>query len=98
MLSSCFPDVLVYRVGGDEFVLILEGEVLRKAKTYIANFDAKIDALSKDGSLTPMEKCSAAIGYSEFDPKVDRYVDDVFKRADKAMYVRKRRMKGNRPK
>ena len=98
LLSSCFPDVLVYRVGGDEFVLILEGEVLRKAKTYIANFDAKIDALSKDGSLTPMEKCSAAIGYSEFDPKIDRYVDDVFKRADKAMYVRKRRMKGNRPK
>ena len=96
LLSSCFPNVMIYRVGGDEFVLILEGEVLRKAKTYIANFDAKIEALSKDGKLTPMEKCFAAIGYSEFDPKLDRYVEDVFKRADKAMYVRKRRMKGNR--
>lgn len=96
LLSSCFPNIMIYRVGGDEFVLILEGEVLRKAKTYIANFDAKIEALSKDSNLTPMEKCFAAIGYSEFDPKLDRYVDDVFKRADKAMYVRKRRMKGNR--
>lgn len=49
-----------------------------------------------DRTLNPWEQISAAIGYAKFDKTVDKTVDDVFKKADKAMYDRKVAMKAER--
>ena len=40
--------------------------------------------------------CVQKVGYYKFDKTVDRTVDDVFKKADKAMYERKVAMKAER--
>ena len=40
------------------------------------------------------ERTSAAIGYAVFDRSSDHSVEDVFRRADKEMYTKKRVMKG----
>ena len=93
LICATFAHSSVYRVGGDEFVVLFKGRDLQNEKKLIKEFNQKIEELQEDDSLTPAEKISAAIGYSRFEPKKDACVDDVFKRADHAMYVRKKKMK-----
>ena len=93
IICGIFAHSPVFRLGGDEFVIILRNKDYGNAKTLIQEFNDKIDGLVKDEDLLPYEQVSAAIGYSKYDDEKDTCVDDVFKRADKAMYTRKREMK-----
>ena len=95
IICTIFGHSPVYRVGGDEFVILFRGPDYERSAELIAEFNAKIEDLSADKDLLPEEQVSAAIGYAEFDPEHDTSVDDVFNRADKAMYVRKKEMKAN---
>ena len=94
LVCTIFAHSPVFRIGGDEFVVILKNADYRHADRLVKEFNKKIDELNDDEDLLPAEKVSAAIGYSLFDQTVDTCADDVFKRADKAMYERKRLMKG----
>ena len=92
-ICTIFAHSPVYRIGGDEFVVITRGSDYTNASKLVDEFNAKIDGLSKDDELLPAEKVSAAIGYATYNKKQDKSVDDVFKKADKAMYARKHEMK-----
>ena len=92
VMTTVFKNSLVYRVGGDEFIVVLCNEDYKNADKLVKAFNKEIDHLSKK-SIPEDERVSAAIGYAAFDPNEDRCVDDVFKRADKAMYKRKNTMK-----
>ena len=87
---------VVYRIGGDEFVVILKDSDYASAYALIANFKHELFMLEKDTSLEPWQKISAAIGFAEYDSKLDKTVLDVFNRADKKMYECKKQMKGER--
>lgn len=93
IICTIFAHSPVFRVGGDEFIVILKGRDYTNVEKLVKEFNAKIDELEDDDELSQAEKISAAIGYSVFNPKKDTCVDDVFKRADKAMYERKHEMK-----
>ena len=93
IISTVFSRSPVYRFGGDEFVVLLQGSDYQNAELLVQDFTARIDALGKKKGLALEEKASAAIGYSAFDKKKDHAVEDVFKRADEAMYKRKHAMK-----
>ena len=93
IICTIFAHSPVFRIGGDEFVVITKGYDYINADKLIKEFNAKIEGLHEDNELLPAEKVSAAIGYSKYNKKVDKCVDDVFKRADKVMYERKREMK-----
>ena len=93
LVCTIFAHSPVYRVGGDEFVVILKGRDYEHADKLVEEFNRKIDELGEDDELLPSEKVSAAIGVAKFHAKKDNCVDDVFKRADKAMYARKHEMK-----
>ncbi|MBQ7583729.1 MAG: GGDEF domain-containing protein [Lachnospiraceae bacterium] len=93
LICAIFVHSPVFRIGGDEFTIILRKRDLGNVKALVAYFNKSIEILSKDTSLEPAERISAAIGYAVFDPSKDRSVDDVFKRADEAMYERKKAMK-----
>jgi diguanylate cyclase (GGDEF)-like protein len=80
----------VFRVGGDEFVVILKNDDYDKVRSLVTTFNTTIDEVSVDMSINPWERVSAAIGYAIFDSSRDNDVEDVFKRADKAMYARKK--------
>ncbi|MEE5993401.1 MAG: GGDEF domain-containing protein [Oscillospiraceae bacterium] len=82
----------VFRIGGDEFVVILENEDYRHIEELIEKFNTVIE--NTDGE--PWEKISAAIGYAVYTPDIDDCVENVFNRADKAMYLRKSEMKALR--
>lgn len=86
----------VFRIGGDEFVVILENSDLQNSAELEGIFKNHIAELQKNLALSTWERVSAAIGIAIFDPAGDKTVEDVFKRADNLMYENKRAVKGNR--
>lgn len=96
LVCEVFEHSPVFRIGGDEFIVILKNRDYRNVDSLIDDFNAHLDRLQADDTLQPWEKISAAIGYHKFDKNLDQTVDDVFKKADKAMYDRKVAMKAER--
>ena len=96
VVCEVFEHSPVFRIGGDEFIVILKNRDYRNVDNLIADFNAHLKALQEDSTLNPWEQISAAIGYYKFDKTVDKTVDDVFKKADKAMYDCKVAMKAVR--
>ena len=95
ILCGVFVHSPVFRIGGDEFVVILENNDYEKINELVDVFNERIEERSNDITLPPAQRISAAIGYSLFDPEMDINVVDVFDRADTAMYARKKNMKEN---
>ena len=92
LVCKTFAHSPVFRIGGDEFAIILQNEDYEQAEKLVRQFNESLE--QTDGE--PWEKISAAIGYALYDPKKDNCVENVFGRADKAMYRRKREMKALR--
>lgn len=96
IVCNVFQHSPVFRIGGDEFAVILRNHDYDSIDELIAQFKHELDVLAADQSLQPWEAVSAAIGYATFDGDKDSSVDNVFKRADKAMYDNKKEMKAVR--
>ena len=97
LLNSCrlickvFKHSPVFRIGGDEFLVLLEGE----DKKQIAALEKEMDRLMTESQNEgePWKRLSIAKGISMCREE-DSTPDAVFHRADQEMYVDKRRMKG----
>lgn len=87
IICSHFKHSPVYRVGGDEFVAVLEGEDYMNREELLAVFEKKMDNNLAEGRAT------IASGYAVFDPTTDKSSHSVLERADENMYRRKRSMK-----
>lgn len=90
-VMAAFEGCSVYRIGGDEFVVLAEGEAVDRIEDGIAELD-EVMRISADIE-EPWRRTSLAIGVAVFDPESDGSVADVFARADAAMYQRKQEMK-----
>ena len=95
LICKIFGEERVYRVGGDEFVVILDGEALAHCEDNVKKIRSIIKNFGSDESLQPWEKISAAIGVAHYTPR-DNSADEVFKRADSEMYKNKLAMKAAR--
>ena len=93
IIKETFKSSNLYRIGGDEFVVISENEDLKNIESLEKLFVEEIVKSIKDKDVDGMG-VSAAIGVAIFDPKTDNNVEDTFKRADKKMYENKKMMKG----
>ena len=96
LVCNIFKTSEVFRIGGDEFVVILEGMDYENADLLVDKFNDKVKELEANEELEPWESISASIGLAVYDPEIDHTVENVFKRADKAMYARKKAMKAMR--
>ncbi len=96
LVCTVFRHSPVFRIGGDEFVVVLEAEDYDNRDTLLVRFDHVLTALAGDDTLQPWERVSAAIGLAVFDPSCDNSTDSVFKRADQKMYANKLAMKAVR--
>ena len=96
---TTFEHSPVFRIGGDEFAIILRGEDYQHIEELVETFVKRIRALQETdpSKLKPWERISAAIGYAIFDAKLDANVSAVFRRADEHMYENKKQMKGSAP-
>ncbi len=86
----------VYRVGGDEFVVILENGDFLEREALKKEFEHVMQVNQQEDDGEPWERISAAIGVEVFDPEIDKSVETVLKRADDAMYAQKKEMKAAR--
>ncbi len=93
IIDSFFDPVTSYRIGGDEFAVILEGESSRNALTLTANFR---NLIMSESALGYWIYPSAAAGCSVYRAGTDKCVRDVFDRADTEMYGNKIQMKASR--
>ncbi len=96
IICQVFKHSMVFRIGGDEFAVILENDDYANRNAAVGKFKYRLETLQRDPSLPPWEKISAAIGLAAFDPSLDTQVESVFKRADAAMYEDKKAMKASR--
>ncbi|WP_158589564.1 GGDEF domain-containing protein [Butyrivibrio sp. CB08] len=96
VVCKTFAHSPVFRIGGDEFAIVLENEDYEDAEARVEEFKNILKKLEEDESLEPWDRVSAAIGWSLFDPATDKKVEDVFKRADSNMYENKKAMKAMR--
>lgn len=94
MLRYAFPDQRCYRIGGDEFVVLIEGEnCMEEADRCMELVDAW-QKQRKAQMLDPWETPSVASAFAGYDPKVHNNAEDVLARADESMYHNKQQMKG----
>lgn len=86
LICEYFTHGAVYRIGGDEFVVILQEKGFDSLKDVITEINHVIEENVKK------KKAVVSIGYSELTPD-DQLVHDVFERADQMMYQRKQQLK-----
>lgn len=97
IISACkiicrsFAHSPVYRIGGDEFAVILEGSDFEERFNLMDKFQQELDGYNK--TARPDSKISIARGIAIFDSETDLVFANVFKRADESMYQNKAVMK-----
>ncbi len=87
LIKKYFPDVDIYRYGGDEFVVFLEGDSYNNRNKMLDEFNKQVEA--NFAIYEPIVSC----GLAEFDKDKDNSVRSVFGRADLNMYKRKELLK-----
>jgi len=93
IICEVFAHSPVFRTGGDEFVVIVKGHDYEHVQELADKFYKTVENSQTE---KPEESISAALGYALFEVGRDHSYQDVFKRADKAMYEAKVAMKANK--
>ena len=91
-ICNFFKHSPVFRIGGDEFVAILQTDDydrIEEIKKELLDFS--IEEMNKQISVP--EKKSFASGFAVYNPQIDKSFSDVIKRADIEMYENKRMLK-----
>ncbi|MCQ2082296.1 MAG: GGDEF domain-containing protein [Lachnospiraceae bacterium] len=93
-LCKAYKHSPVYRIGGDEFAVILTGA---DKKNQYEILNTMYDGMLKCNDTEELveRRISMAGGIAEYNPKTDKCFADVFKRADEIMYNKKAEMKGS---
>lgn len=87
----------VFRIGGDEFVVILRNQDFENRVELLTKLRMEMD-VPVDEKNEAFEKISLASGLAVYDPQKDKDFQSVFERADGEMYKAKVAMKGGREK
>ena len=96
IISDVYKHSPVFRIGGDEFVVVLQGRDYEKRAELFAVMSGRFAEAWENGRKEPWERFSAAAGMAEYTGAEGEDVDQVFRRADKEMYQNKKAMKAER--
>ena len=89
VICHVFMSSPVYRIGGDEFVVVLQGiDYSNRNKRFEQLLEKEAEASKLESFAAG--KASFAAGMAVFNPEKDYAVSDVVKRADVAMYSNKK--------
>ena len=91
IVCTIFRHSPVFRIGGDEFVVILKNIDYEKRHELVEEANQKFYETEHDNAREPWERYSIAIGLAEY--KSGQTIESVFKRADEEMYQNKLKMK-----
>lgn len=88
MICKLFKHSPVYRIGGDEFVIIMEGDDYANRQHLMRELDDIVDNNNVTGGVV------VAAGMADYVQEGDEDFHQVFERADSLMYIRKKKLKG----
>ena len=95
MIIRSFPKSDAYRIGGDEFAVILMGTEYERREELASSFREKCEeicAFAKE----PWKQIKVSMGLATYDPQLDNTAEDVVIHADHLMYENKRERKKHR--
>ena len=91
-LKTIFETSKLYHVGGDEFLVVVIEDDLKKIDDILKKFDQAMENyLFKKNSFEL--RLTVARGFTRFDKETDHSFSDVLARADAYMYMNKKEMK-----
>ena len=88
LLCDFYDHSPVFRVGGDEFTVILRDRDYEAREEILRKLNAEIE-----GNIGT-DRVVASLGMADYDPGKDQSFHEVFQRADGRMYERKAQLKG----
>ena len=87
MLCEYYKHSPVFRVGGDEFVVILQNQDFENRESILEGFNKEVEGnIGSDNVVI-------SLGMTVYEPGVDQSFHEVFRRADDLMYKRKEQLK-----
>ena len=92
LICRIFRHSPVFRIGGDEFSVILQNEDFRNREDLVRQFESERTRVNAS-AVNEWEEVQITMGLSVCDPENDRAVIDTVRRADKDMYEHKREKK-----
>lgn len=91
VIQSVLPDRgILYRIGGDEFAVLMRDSSEEEAKALAEKILETLRVENAKSTGETAEERSMSVGYAAFDPDKDSSLYDTLKRADKVMYTHKR--------
>ena len=91
LICRIFHHSPVFRIGGDEFVVLLRGQDFEHRENLLDGLKRQVEE-----HIRISEGPVVASGMAVFRPDEDRLVSDVFNRADSRMYENKTRLKNQK--
>ena len=95
LLCRIFKHSPVFRFGGDEFIVVLQGDDYASRDALFRNLSDAFDATLRVKNAPAWQRFSVARGMAEYTGADGETVEQVFNRADSAMYHNKAWMKRN---
>ena len=86
LICDVFRHSPVFRVGGDEFAVILIGEDFQNRRDLVRTVRERFRHSRANEDAAPWDRLSVSVGIADYQEGVDSSVEDVFRRADHAMY------------
>ena len=87
IICTVFKHSPVFRIGGDEFTVLLTGHDFDEREHLLERFEDIVTCNAKKGLA------NLAFGMATYDKDLDSSIEAVFERADKAMYENKKQFK-----
>lgn len=92
LICRTFQHSPVFRIGGDEFAVIMQNDDYNNREELMDKFRKSRDEIC-GSAANEWEKTRVTMGIAVYDPDNDRTAIDVARRADKDMYENKQRRK-----
>ena len=89
LICHVFQHSPVFRIGGDEFAVILQNADYENRDALVTQFERERAETCVD-TVNRWEQVRIAMGVAVFEPEGDGAVIDTVRRADKTMYTNKR--------